>query len=110
MWPLNFRRIKDRSILARRTSITQPLTVSTYLHCTLRFANIIMLQSAAAQSSPVPTSAATAGYLKEKMRNARTALLEKGLYLGDTSIVNQVCWVRIGKADRVVTNDAAAEY
>ena len=69
-----------------------------------------MSQSAAAQSSPAPTSAATAGYLKEKMRNAHTALLEKGLYLGDTSIVNQVCWVRIGKADRVVTNDAAAEY
>ena len=69
-----------------------------------------MSQSAAAHSSPALTSAATAGYLKEKMHNAHTALLKKGLYLGDTSIVNQVCWVHIGKADRVVTNDAAAEY
>ena len=69
-----------------------------------------MSDSAAAQSSPALTSAATAGYLKEKMCNARTALLEKGLYLGDTSIVNDVSWVCIGKADHVVTNDAAAQY
>ena len=69
-----------------------------------------MSDSAAALSSPVLTSAATAGYLKEKMCNARTALLEKGLYLGDTSIINQVSWVRIGKADRLVTNNAATEY
>ena len=69
-----------------------------------------MSDSAAALSSPAPTSAATAGYLKEKMHNARTALLEKGLYLGDTSIVNQVSWVCIGKADHLVTNNAATEY
>ena len=69
-----------------------------------------MSDSATAQSFPAPTSTATAGYLKEKMHNACTALLEKGLYLGDTSIVNDVSWVRIGKADCVVTNDAATQY
>lgn len=69
-----------------------------------------MSDSATARSSPVPTSAATAGYLKEKMHNTCTALLKKGLYLGDTGIVNQVSWVCIGKSDCLVTTDAAAEY
>jgi hypothetical protein len=59
---------------------------------------------------PVVTASAAAGFLAEKLENARIALVEKGLYLGVPDVAAKVTWIRTGHADTLVTADAAAAF
>ncbi|KAM6499889.1 hypothetical protein JOM56_005397 [Amanita muscaria] len=51
------------------------------------------------------TQSASEGYLTEKLQNAREALLSDGYYLGtlEEKWSDKLTWVRIGKAERLVT-------
>lgn len=55
---------------------------------------------------------ATAGFLNEKLRNAREALVlsDKAIYLGLPDKLSDLRWVRVGNADLLVTEESAAEY
>ena len=44
------------------------------------------------------------------MLNARDALVTGSVYLGEPGVVNNVTWVHVGKADRLVTNETTTEY
>ena len=68
--------------------------------------------STSASSPPAVTSesAASAGYHKGRMQNAREALLTGSVYLGEPGATNNVAWVRVGKGGRLVTKEVATEY
>ena len=53
------------------------------------------------------SSSASAGYIAEKLQNARQALIAKGLYLGTPDLTGKLAWDRDGKAERLVTVEAA---
>lgn len=59
-----------------------------------------------------PSVSATAGFLNEKLRNAREALVssDKAIYLGVPDKLRDLRWVRVGNADLLVTEESAAEY
>lgn len=46
-------------------------------------------------------------YLAEKLRNARDALVAKGLYLGTGGIANEVKWAPVGHGHLLVTTETA---
>lgn len=49
-----------------------------------------------------------ADFVTEKLQNAREALIAKGLYLGSSGVLDAVTWERDGRADYLVTIEAAA--
>lgn len=68
--------------------------------------------SSPTHSSATPTSAATAGFLNEKLSNAHKALISsnKVTYLGTPDKPNGLQWVRIGKAKLLVKEQSATKY
>lgn len=63
-------------------------------------------------SSATPTSAATAGFLNEKLSNAHKALIssDKVTYLGTPDKPRGLQWVHIGKAELLVKEQSATKY
>jgi hypothetical protein len=47
-------------------------------------------------------------FVTGKLQNAREALVAKGLYLGSSGVLDAVTWERNGRADHLVTVEAAA--
>ena len=61
----------------------------------------------ATSNSDSTLSSASAGYLAEKLQNACQALITKGLYLGVSDLTGKLVWDRDGRAEHLVTVEAA---
>lgn len=60
-------------------------------------------------SSPVTSpSISPAEFLAEKLRNARNALIARGLYLGIEGTADDLTWERVGRTNKLVTAATAS--